>query len=240
MLKINIKLNGINYWLEPASLKWLANTMVVGFKVIKLDGKAVKGTPGTAAVTASCDMDFVQYHASVSFKLQGLEEEVSAFSYTLMQVTNAGISDGQHARIMTTEIKQLKHRGHQTWFYPMKAEDVDRTSYSLVGCRLTAHVSTQGIAHAAHCTVLHEDEEFSPDALQQVINDISYLWEVSMNSMSLVPPAYWASRACTRARLYLHKVMLAVKRSKEARVSAQNVIGRAKGLWRDGVSGGRG
>ncbi|KAL5476602.1 hypothetical protein ACEPAI_3282 [Sanghuangporus weigelae] len=91
VLKINTKLNGINDRLEPASLKWLANTMVVGFDVIKLDGKAVKGAPGTAAVAASCDMNFVQYHASVSFKLQGLEEE--------------------HARIMTAEIKQLKHSG---------------------------------------------------------------------------------------------------------------------------------
>ncbi|KAL5504882.1 hypothetical protein ACEPAH_7545 [Sanghuangporus vaninii] len=71
-LKINTKLGGVNYRLEPASLKWLANTMVVGFNVIKPGGNAVKGAPGIAAVAASCDMNFTQYHASVS--LQGAKD----------------------------------------------------------------------------------------------------------------------------------------------------------------------
>ncbi|KAL5501141.1 hypothetical protein ACEPAH_9528 [Sanghuangporus vaninii] len=71
-LKINTKLSRVNYWLEPASLKWLANTIVVGFNVIKPGRNAVKGTPGIAAVAALCDMNFTQYYASVS--LQGAKD----------------------------------------------------------------------------------------------------------------------------------------------------------------------
>ncbi|KAL5492905.1 hypothetical protein ACEPAI_4353 [Sanghuangporus weigelae] len=282
-LKINTKLGGVNHRLESVSLKWLANTMVVGLDVVKPDGNAIKGAPSIAAVAASCDMNFAQYHASVSLqgpkqetvenlrgmileRLKDYRERMDSFPERIL-IFRAGISDGQHARVMATEIKQLNEafgelkkykpkltyiacsKGHQTRFYPTKAEDADRTSNSLAGTvvdqgvtsvydydfYLQAHAGTQGIARAAHYTVLHDDNKFSPDALQQGVNDMSHLWATSTKSVSLAPPAYWASRACARARLYLHKVMSPVEGSKEARMSSQDVIGRAKGLWRDGV-----
>ncbi|KAL5476469.1 hypothetical protein ACEPAI_3326 [Sanghuangporus weigelae] len=70
---------------------------------------------------------------------------------------------------------------------------------------LQAHAGTQGIAHTAHYTILHDDKKLSPDSLQQGIDNISYLWSQSMKGVSLIPPAYSSMR----------KVMSPVEGSKE-------------------------
>ena len=75
-LKINAKLGGVNHRIEPASLKWLANTMLVGLDLTRPAGNAAKGSPSVATIAASCGKDFAQYHASAS--LQWPKKGVSA------------------------------------------------------------------------------------------------------------------------------------------------------------------
>ena len=67
------------------------------------------------------------------------------------------------------------------------------------------------------------------------INDLCYLWAPSSQSVSLVPPAFWADRACKRARLYLHKIMPPAEGSKEAKISKKDIKSKAEALWGDGV-----
>lgn len=64
-LKLNAKMGGVNHTLDPSSLKWLQNAMVVGMDVTHPGEGCVEGTPSIAAVSASCDMNFVHYPASV-------------------------------------------------------------------------------------------------------------------------------------------------------------------------------
>lgn len=67
-LKINAKLGGLNHRIQAQSLKRLKHTMVAGFCMVRSGEDTALGTPGIAAVAASCDKDFSQYHASVSLQ----------------------------------------------------------------------------------------------------------------------------------------------------------------------------
>ena len=140
-------------------------------------------------------------------------------------------------------------KGHNVRFYPTRAADADKTSNATAGTvvdqgvtgiydfdfYLQAHSASQGMARATHYTVMFDENNFTPDVVQQGINDISHLWAPATKSVSLVPPAYWADRACARARLYIHRVISPAEGSKEKKFSKEDVVNRAKGLWDDGV-----
>ena len=64
-LKVNTKLGGVNHVLDPASTRWLEDTMLVGVEVAppgSIDG--VKGVPAIVTVVASSDNRFMNYPAS--------------------------------------------------------------------------------------------------------------------------------------------------------------------------------
>ena len=91
------------------------------------------------------------------------------------------------------------------------------------------------MAKATHYVVLCDENMFSPNTLQHGINDLCYLWAPASTSVSLAPPAYWADRACARARLYLHRIMSPIAGSKETKMSEKELESRVKGLWGGGV-----
>lgn len=79
---------------------------------------------------------------------------------------------------------------------------------------LQAHKAIKGTARPCHYVVIHDEifikEGATPEAktkaataLQQFANDISYMWGRATRSVSYAPPAYYADKACTRARAYL-------------------------------------
>lgn len=67
VLKVNMKLGGINHALDDRSMNWLKQkkTMVMGIDVTHSGPKSIPGSPSIAAVVASVDDNFAQYPASM-------------------------------------------------------------------------------------------------------------------------------------------------------------------------------
>lgn len=118
---------------------------------------------------------------------------------------------------------------------------------------LQAHSGLQGTVRATHYTVIvsflhryclrvgdslmiqHDENKIPADDIQQGINDVSYLWARATRSVSLIPPAFWADRACERARMYLHGIYPPLEGSPEKQYDERRIIDKANQLWGNGV-----
>lgn len=82
-LKVNMKMGGVNHKLDDHHMKWLRSepTMLVGMAVTHPQaGQALSGTPSISAVTASVDIHFGQFPASI--RIQQSSKEVSVAPFT--------------------------------------------------------------------------------------------------------------------------------------------------------------
>ncbi|KAM5573865.1 protein argonaute 1-like [Rosa sericea] len=71
---------------------------------------------------------------------------------------------------------------------------------------LCSHAGIQGTSRPAHYHVLWDENKFTADALQSLTNNLCYTYARCTRSVSIVPPAYYAHLAATRARFYLEPV----------------------------------
>ncbi|RKF71355.1 Protein argonaute 5 [Golovinomyces cichoracearum] len=119
---------------------------------------------------------------------------------------------------------------HHTRFYPKSLAEADRSTNCVAGTvvdrgvtearnwdfYLQAHACLQGTARSCHYYVIL-DEIFrsakvkSPhrnhaDSLEELTNNMSYLFGRATKAVSLCPPAYYADLLCTRVRCYLSEV----------------------------------
>lgn len=138
---------------------------------------------------------------------------------------------------------------HHTRFYPIKPENADRTSNTVAGTvvdqgvtavydfdfYLQAHAGLQGTVRATHYSVIFDENKFPADEIQQGANNVSYLWARATKSVSLIPPAYWADRACERGRQYLHGILPPLKGSPESRLDENQMKRKAEELWGNGI-----
>ncbi|KAL5522335.1 hypothetical protein ACEPAF_2192 [Sanghuangporus sanghuang] len=138
---------------------------------------------------------------------------------------------------------------HHTRFYPTKTEEADRTSNTKAGTvvdkgvtavydfdfYLQAHAGLQGTVRATHYSVIYDENKFPADDLQQGANDVSYLWARATKSVSLIPPAYWADRACERGKMYLHGILPPSRGSPESRMNEEQIMRKANDMWGNGI-----
>ena len=138
---------------------------------------------------------------------------------------------------------------HHTRFYPTRPEDADKTSNTKAGTvvdqsvtavydfdfYLQAHAGLQGTVRATHYSVIFDENKFPADDLQQGANDVSYRWARATKAVSLIPPAYWADRACERGRMYLHGILPPPRGSPESRMNEEQIWRRANDMWGNGI-----
>nr|TKW30909.1 hypothetical protein SEVIR_2G069400v2 [Setaria viridis] len=67
---------------------------------------------------------------------------------------------------------------------------------------LCSHAGIQGTSRPTHYHVLYDENHFSADALQMLTNNLCYTYACCTRSISVVPPAYYAHLAASRARYY--------------------------------------
>ncbi|KAJ3986516.1 Piwi domain-containing protein [Lentinula detonsa] len=126
-LKVNTKLGGINHKLDDVAMRWLRKntTMMVGIDVTHRGPDSKQGTPSIAAVVASVDRDFVQYHASMRIqqteKVEEMLGELAEIMVERLQAYQAknkelpervfvfrdGVSEGQYNDVLTVELPQI-------------------------------------------------------------------------------------------------------------------------------------
>ncbi|KAH7653568.1 eukaryotic translation initiation factor 2C protein [Dioscorea alata] len=68
---------------------------------------------------------------------------------------------------------------------------------------LCSHAGIQGTSRPAHYHVLWDENKFTADQLQSLINNLCYTYARCTRSVSIVPPAYYAHLAAFRARCYM-------------------------------------
>lgn len=66
---------------------------------------------------------------------------------------------------------------------------------------------TVGAAKPAHYFVLANEMNLKPKQLQDLTYHLCFIYGRSLNTVSYVPPAYYADRLCERARLYLQHAL---------------------------------
>lgn len=72
---------------------------------------------------------------------------------------------------------------------------------------LVSHSTLQGTTRPTHYVVLwNEIPEISIQDIAQATNHLCYTWQRSSTSVGLVPPSYYADKACDRARCYLYNL----------------------------------
>ena len=89
--------------------------------------------------------------------------------------------------------------------------------------------------------MVHDTIGFDANRLQQLTNDISYMFARATKAVSLASPAYYADLACERGRCYLHKLLQGYSSSGRTASSDnyEEVEKEAAKLWNDGVNGQR-
>ncbi|KAG8882866.1 hypothetical protein FRB98_003417 [Tulasnella sp. 332] len=101
---------------------------------------------------------------------------------------------------------------------------------------LQAHGGLQGTTRPTHYYVVHDDNHFTADTLQRLINCTSYMFGRATRAVSVVPPAYYADLACDRGRCYIHDLLFASENGTGAAFETEEqVMMEARRLWGDGV-----
>ncbi|XP_042420508.1 protein argonaute 10-like isoform X2 [Zingiber officinale] len=68
---------------------------------------------------------------------------------------------------------------------------------------LCSHIANQGTSRPTHHYVLLDENGFSSNELQTLTNNLCYIYARCTNTVSIVPPAYYAHLAAARARYYI-------------------------------------
>lgn len=114
---------------------------------------------------------------------------------------------------LTFVVIQKRHRVH---FFPMGPREADNSGNRLPGTAidtdivhpvefdfyLQAHAGLQGTSPPDHYHVLHDENNFSPDALQELTYRLCYTYTRATRAVSLVPAAYYADLVAARACFY--------------------------------------
>ncbi|KAI8828499.1 Piwi domain-containing protein, partial [Chytridium lagenaria] len=105
---------------------------------------------------------------------------------------------------------------HHARFFPIRKEDSDKSGNVLPGTvietgithpsefdfYLCSHPGLQGTSKPTHYHVLHDENRFMPDALQELTYRLCYLYCRATRSVSVCPPAYYAHLVAARARFH--------------------------------------
>ncbi|KAL4943808.1 hypothetical protein BDV06DRAFT_234280 [Aspergillus oleicola] len=156
-----------------------------------------------------------------------------------------GVSEGQYDLVTERELPLLKSackamypasdtakkhprmsiiivgKRHHTRFYPIRAEEADRSNNPVNGTvvdrgvtearnwdfYLQAHTALQGTARPAHYYTVWDEifvkQKNAADMLEAMTHHMCYLFGRATKAVSICPPAYYADLVCTRARCYL-------------------------------------
>lgn len=145
-----------------------------------------------------------------------------------------GVSEGQYAEVCKKEVQAIRAaaarfgtgmykpkitfvicaKRHNMRFFPIKAEDADRTGNlkpgTVVDSKVThpfafdfylqAHAGLQGTARPTHYIVLADDNAFKADTMQMLCNHLCYSYARATRAVSIVPVAYYADIIATQCR----------------------------------------
>ena len=132
----------------------------------------------------------------------------------VQQIRDACLTlDKSYRPTITFVVVQKRHHAR---FFPMEPRDADRSGNCQPGTvvdsnivhpfefdfYLQSHAGLQGTSRPTHYHVLHDDNNFTPDELQELTYRLCYIYGRATRAVSIVPPAYYADLVAARARFH--------------------------------------
>jgi len=110
----------------------------------------------------------------------------------------------------------LVQKRHHARFFGIDSRDMDRGGNINPGLvvdqtvthpfefdfYMQAHAGLQGTCRPTHYQVLHDENKFTADQLQELTYKLCYIYGRATRSVSVVPAAYYADLVATRARFH--------------------------------------
>ncbi|KAF9579893.1 Eukaryotic translation initiation factor 2C, partial [Lunasporangiospora selenospora] len=200
-LKINMKLGGTNSTLGRNQVPFIEEkpTMIIGADVTH-PAPGETGKPSIAAVVSSCDSYGAKFFGRIKsqYSREEVIEEMPVLMVDLLKSFKAktghhpkrilfyrdGVSEGQFAEIMRTEIPGIKSA----------CQSLDH---------LQSHPGLQGTSRSTLYHVLLDENNFSSDGIQQLTFNLCHMYARSPKSLSIVPAVRYAHMLSYRARYFL-------------------------------------
>ncbi|KAF9981230.1 hypothetical protein BGZ65_004181 [Modicella reniformis] len=191
-LKMNVKLGGMNSFLSTPP-PFLAEKPTILFGAdVSHPAPGDRNRPSIASLVGSMDSKAARYAATIRVQTAKTEtiadlggmvvELLKNFYQTCGEKPERilfyrdGVSDGQFSEILTKEIESVRF--------------------------LQSHSGLQGTSRPAHYHVLHDENNFTADKLQDFTYKMCHLYARCTRTVSIVPPAYYAHIVAGRARFH--------------------------------------
>ncbi|KAI9106068.1 Piwi domain-containing protein [Phlyctochytrium arcticum] len=163
---------------------------------------------------------FYQFSGSKPKRILFYRDGVSESQYT--EVARVEVAAIRKACAMLEEGYQptltfvIIHKRHHARFFPLRREDSDKSGNVLPGTvvetgithpaefdfYLASHPGLQGTSKPTHYHVLHDENTFTADGLQELTYRLCYLYCRATRAVSVCPPAYYAHLVAARARFH--------------------------------------
>jgi len=144
-------------------------------------------------------------------------QEVAALINAFGQVSKPyppNVKSPTYRPSITMVVVQKRHHAR---FFPTSQQDQDKSQNCPAGMvvetgithprefdfYLQSQAGLQGTSRPTHYHVLHDENKFTPDSLQELTYRMCYLQGRSTRSVSIVPAVYHADLVCFRARCHL-------------------------------------
>jgi len=253
MLKVNVKLDGINAVLNDSPIQDPANpTIVMGADVIH-PAPGAEGRPSFTTLVSSIDSTTAKYIAISRVQtgrqelIEDLEEmctealgKVQKYQSIVEKRRSAptrlifyrdGVSEGQFSQVIEDELPKIRNacvankiqpkitlivvgKRHHIRMFPQQPGDADKTGNAQAGTTIDrglghpvendyyqlTHGGLLGTSRPAHYSVIHDDNNFSPDALQNLSFSLTHVYARATRSVSIPAPVYYADIVCARAK----------------------------------------
>ena len=142
-----------------------------------------------------------QFDTVLQYEVRALKEaftQVGGPDYN-PQITWVVVQKRHHTRLFPAD----NNRDRSNNVMPGTVVDTVITHPREFDFYLCSHAGIQGTSKPTHYHVLWDENGFTSDSLQTMINNMCYTYVRCTRSVSVVPPAYYAHLAAYRARLYI-------------------------------------
>ncbi|TFK35934.1 argonaute-like protein [Crucibulum laeve] len=258
LLKVNVKLGGINTIPDPTSIGPLTDprfpTIVFGADVMHPPPGA-QNRPSYTSLVGSVDSNCAKFIAKTYIQTSGQEliDDLKDMCKSILEMHKSyrekvekaadgypkrlifyrdGVSEGQFEQVLQNELPRIQAacaelkispkitlivvgKRHHFRFDTENEREKDTRSGNLPAGTvmdkgighptdfdyfLLSHGGLLGTSRPSHYSILHDDNEFSADAMQSLSFALCHVYARSTRSVSIPAPVYYADIVCSRAR----------------------------------------
>ncbi|WVW78435.1 hypothetical protein I302_100389 [Kwoniella bestiolae CBS 10118] len=142
-----------------------------------------------------------QYAHCVQFEVAAIKRAAARFGKYMPKITFV-ICAKRHAMRFFAQADQDKDRTGN--LPPGTIVDKQVTSPMVHDFYLQAHAGLQGTARPTHYVVVADENKYTADKLQKLVNDLCYTFARATRSVSLVPVAYYADIVAEKVRDWVY------------------------------------